>query len=555
MVYFNYLEVKHMANEIKLTDVLFKYQSGTIVDGVTDGSGTVCFGSKSEVGITSEIGARSKPRGRDFSKMSLAAGILKPFSIGEIKVGYNSDKIYAMEVEHKGIQGVVILNSNTGTVSRYNINGRLTDIYAFILYALVCADEASEYIKSLCTDIVTSINADLAYKFADAVYYICKDSFNTYSVKDMTEAEMNQLISTTSFNKIDLVSDKIFTVNGRTPDFTMLNTVVSSKKRESASSTDIETFKNEVFAGSYLTEFSMNCGYDMDDPMAQHPSIDLWDTYKPPARVISLIKRCKKQLDEINLRVVNGETNPIGYNPLNFLFFGAAGGGKSMATQALAGALGMPLYSIGCSKNTEEDTFRGMNVIVNGTPMFKETEFLHGAKHGGVIVLEEANLANAAVIQGILSLFAAFPYRIAENGVTPVTRHHQVILIICMNTGYNGTRDLNEATQSRFAKALEFEEITEIDFMDIFVMNGYKKKNINKVWKVYNTLRESLKASEDTCDLVDLVSFRHARECLDSLKYGEEFAEAIESTFVNSVKIRNPEVAESLKSDILPMLK
>ena len=34
MVYFNYLEVKHMANEIKLTDVLFKYQSGTIVDGV-----------------------------------------------------------------------------------------------------------------------------------------------------------------------------------------------------------------------------------------------------------------------------------------------------------------------------------------------------------------------------------------------------------------------------------------------------------------------------------------------------------------------------------------
>ena len=165
MVYFNYLEVKHMANEIKLTDVLFKYQSGTIVDGVTDGSGTVCFGSKSEVGITSEIGARSKPRGRDFSKMSLAAGILKPFSIGEIKVGYNSDKIYAMEVEHKGIQGVVILNSNTGTVSRYNINGRLTDIYAFILYALVCADEASEYIKSLCTDIVTSINADLAYKY------------------------------------------------------------------------------------------------------------------------------------------------------------------------------------------------------------------------------------------------------------------------------------------------------------------------------------------------------------------------------------------------------
>lgn len=543
-----------MAN-IKINE-LFNVTAGTTVPGVITGGNVVTYGTTSPVGITSEIGKRFKTTNVS-SKMSLAAGFLSPYSIGEIRLGYQSDnpEIVVMEIDYRDHDdtGLVIMDLNTKKVSVMNTHGPLKKIYPFVLYALgqnQFDNEACSILKTLVSKVVTMIPSEIAYQFSDAIYYSCKEQCEQYTEKSsMTEAELRQLNHTSKFVSLTFLSQDIFEVNQIETDFKLL-------KSESDQDTTIVTEENsnfidEVFNGDYI----LNYQFPENDPLAQYPPIDIWDTYVVPPEVKSIIKKAKRQLDKANENWLNDVHEPIGRNPLNFIFFGAAGGGKSKAAEAIASALGMPYYPIQCGPHTEEDLFRGMTIIKDGKPEFVETEFLHAFKTGGVIVLEECNLTHPAVLQGALSQALVSPYIISENSVTPVKRHPQTIIIAAMNCGYDGTRSLNMAFQSRFPVSYEFTEMSQAQFSKIFELEGYESSDIKAVWKCQAAIKKALKNSEDTIELIDCISFRHARACLEEMKDGKNIYDAAEVTFVSSIRMRNSEVANTIMKDVLPAVK
>ena len=116
----------------------------------------------------------------------------------------------------------------------------------------------------------------------------------------------------------------------------------------------------------------------------------------------------------------------------------------------------LPIYTVKNSKYTEEDTFEGMNKVSGGSFAFKSTPFLEGYKNGGIIVLEEFNLADPGVMQGALGQAIEFPFILMEDGCTEVHRHPLCVIIATMNTGTQGAREPNEAFTSRLPSPLSW---------------------------------------------------------------------------------------------------
>ena len=80
------------------------------------------------------------------------------------------------------------------------------------------------------------------------------------------------------------------------------------------------------------------------------------------------------------------------------------------------------------------------NKLIEGKLSFVQTDFLKAYKNGGIVVLEEINLADPALIMGALGQAIEPPFVLNENGFQTVHRHPMCVIIATQNVGTVGSK-------------------------------------------------------------------------------------------------------------------
>lgn len=158
----------------------------------------------------------------------------------------------------------------------------------------------------------------------------------------------------------------------------------------------------------------------------------------------------------------------------NGLLTGPKGSGKNTLAETLAFLLKRPLYEVSMHVHADaetligKDTFRLVNtqreVVVGmdgdvpikttvnerqGEVQFNLAQFVEALKVGGIVVLDELNMARpeaAAVLNSALDDRG----RIDIPGYGVIEKHPAARVIATMNPGYAGTQEINEALADRF---------------------------------------------------------------------------------------------------------
>jgi len=85
----------------------------------------------------------------------------------------------------------------------------------------------------------------------------------------------------------------------------------------------------------------------------------------------------------------------------NIRLVGSKGCGKNTMLDTLSWIFNQPLYKIGCSERTDEDTIFGSTQIKNGDTVHRLSPFAHGLTVGAICILDEANMAPPELLSAI----------------------------------------------------------------------------------------------------------------------------------------------------------
>ena len=270
-----------------------------------------------------------------------------------------------------------------------------------------------------------------------------------------------------------------------------------------------------------------------------------------------LIRKIAYRTNKIIKRMSEGKegVEAIENDYMNIILVGRPGSGKTKMAYAIAEQLNMPIYTIPMSKNTEEDTVEGKNKVVDGKIDFVETDFLKAYQNGGIVILEEINLADPAVVMGSLGQAIEYPFIVMKDGYIPVRRHPMCVIIATMNTGTAGSKGLNEALSSRFKQTYILEDPSREIFLNILESKGFEKKHCRWVYSAYqrilNTLKTPGSGGDDCADTITLRSCIGALECIEE---GCEPKDAIRDTMIGKIAEKDLELAKKIEEEVVDSL-
>lgn len=283
---------------------------------------------------------------------------------------------------------------------------------------------------------------------------------------------------------------------------------------------------------------------------------DFLDEFIPNKEHAKLTKLIYHELNEVIDRINNGKSGiaAIKDNYVNAILVGKPGTGKTTTAEALSATLGMPIYTVKSSKNTEEDTFEGMTKVSEGSFVFRSTSFLDAYENGGIIVLEEFNLADPGVMQGALGQAIEYPFILMKDGYQEVRRHPLCVILSTMNTGTQGAREPNEALTSRSPITLIMDDPKDEEFLSILEKKGYNKNHCKSVYRAYKSIIKYLQEQAHSEEMVMCITLRHCLGALKLMSIGEKMKDAVYDTMIGSIAIRDLELANDVyKNAVLPL--
>ena len=394
------------------------------------------------------------------------------------------------------------------------------------------------------------ITPEEAYTLCDSFYY---EVLNSGSVTSSTEFNVDELtiteISTLNRNA------SITYINGGLKSKFITNTSKSKTPSSTPASSSNVNITKKLFEEAKAGEFLLPIEWK-DEQWDKIPPLTFLDEYVPCEEFFVVLRLVRSRMVNIIEGIKKGEKplRLLTANLSNFIFCGKAGSGKSTAAKALAAALGLPLYVVPIQKNSEEDEFEGKTRAVKGSFNFVETDFLSGYENGGLIILEEINLANAGVTMGGLGQAIVPPFVLKKNGYEETHRNPYCVICGTMNVGTQGSVELNEGLKSRFPLVMEMNEPTNEEIIDILSSKGYIKENCKKVLKAYTSVVTYLQ-SQDMQDLAMSVTLRHAIECLALLENGANFNMACKYTLCGVIALSDGEIAQNVFESCIEPLK
>lgn len=388
-------------------------------------------------------------------------------------------------------------------------------------------------------------------ELCDAFYFEWRNKKSNQVIEQDTfsaiEDIIKQSIRTGQYQPLEIFADEGL----NTPDIT-LTTVTKKQSEEKTVSSD------EKYASLKNGDYVVNYCWDIEQ-QSYIPPIEKLEKFVPNRQFFTLAELIHYSLNEVTERMTEGEygVDAIQDDYVNTILVGKPGTGKSSLAEALGATFGMPVRTITVSKYTEEGTYQGLTKVSEGGFKFFETPFLDAYKNGGIILIEEFNLSDPAVMQGIVGQAIEKPFILYEDEHTEVRRHPLCVVICTMNTGTEGSREPNQAFVSRSADTFILDDPDEKLFMTILAGRGYKKADCKKVYGAYSKIQKYLTSSSVACEDIALsVSMRHCFAALRQMcKLGIPFKEAIYNTMIGAIAISDRGLAEKTFKDVIEVMK
>lgn len=257
----------------------------------------------------------------------------------------------------------------------------------------------------------------------------------------------------------------------------------------------------------------------------------------------------QNMMDNLSLGIT--DVDSIKQDYVNILLWGDPGTGKTTLANAVSALTGMPIYVATINEDSEDDEFEGKNKIVNGSISFVETAFLEAFEKGGIILLEEINLARANVFTSVINQAIEYPFMLKRNGYEQVVRNPLTVIIATMNLDTEGTSAVNSSSSQRFLSKYEITEPTEAELKNVLVKKGFPEKDVRYVYHIYNKVRNELKSSETKRRYLKELSIRQCLGALMSMQEGIDAKTALTDSIYGSLAVKNKKIADGIKASCL----
>lgn len=462
-------------------------------------------------------------------KVSTAAFFLDAVKNGEITCAVGGNQVY----------GELDINQ---TIYRFSCDGALVKLekslprnYAcvpIILYAVIYIQNISSYFDLFKSNM--TLNHIL--QFCDSFWYDYAVSHKTIEV----EQDLNLALIKTAYQ------------------FGTLNTCVEINH------TPCDLFKNITQrtqaepASDYMPKLDRKAhkiDYAWEECQKDRICSELiLDDFVPTETFFKAMKKIDfrvKQNMMNNLDLGITDLNSIKNDFVNILLWGDPGTGKTTMANVISALTGMPIYVSTTNEDSEDDEFEGKNKIVKGSISFVETAFLEGFQKGGIILMEEINLARANVFTSVINQAIEYPYILKRNGYECIERHPMTIIIATMNLDTEGTSAVNSSSAQRFLSKYEIKEPSEAEVKQMLIRREFPEKDVRYVYRIYTKIRAELKSSEQKKRYLKELSIRQCIGALMSIQEGIDPKSALIDSIYGSLAVKNKKVADSIKASHL----
>jgi hypothetical protein len=410
---------------------------------------------------------------------------------------------------------------------------------------IITRQSVTDYMELTKSCPATTIIKELAY-ICDCFYYDAKAAYpnDEFTIQPITQSDYEMLNLAIARNEAQPVGGPL-KIDGT--DFQYI------KYGESASTFAVSTTDNSIsaiFDKAKAEEFVI--GFDWnDEQMQQIQPISMLDDYIPNNTYKKMLTLINKKLNRVLGRIADGASyaDSIKDDYINIIIGSRPGTGKTTTVNALSASLGLPIYTVKVTKNTEEDTFEGMTKVNSeGKFAIHDTAFLKAFEHGGIVLMEEFNLADPGVLQGAIGQAIERPFILNKDGYQEVKRHPLCIVVATMNTGTQGAREPNQALTSRLPVTLTMDDPSDDDFLSILEKHGYEKSQCKKVYKAYTSILNYLKNTALSEEMSLCVTMRHCLAALSLLddEVTSSVSEAVYDTMIGSIGLRDAQLAKEV---------
>ena len=511
--------------EFKLSESLFATKNKEII--MLTGSGQKTVGTIAPAGF----GLSASHTGTRPAKYNAAGKALDFILVNRaIKCLEGEDNVYA-EFSLGATTAKVVCNGVCDSYEGERLHGSAKFI-PLVLYHLRTNsdnDELKNCYKKIKEEFETTGQASLAdiVRFCDCFYYtIAAKMNNPYGIaeSDLQIATVKAAIRSGQLKPFKAPLD------GMTPS---IYSEEPSAAHESSSTAPSTNVFDAIKQGDKIIPFN----WSERQKLKIHP-LEFLNDFVPTPEYYSILNKICVRMNKVNTRLDAGLTgiNAIGKDYVNLMMVGKPGTGKTTLAYALGAATGMPVYSVPLNKDSESDVFEGMTKIIDGQLQFVSTDFLEAYTNGGIIILEEINLANPNVVMGTIGQAIEFPFVLMENGYKPIRRHPLCVIIGTMNVGTYGSASLNEALSSRFKTTYILDDPKDEDFIRILEKAGGNPKTCKWVYKVYSKILEFLIGPEANAEDVAMrLTMRGCIGALEGIEEGEPPKEAIRRTLIGKI--------------------
>jgi hypothetical protein len=430
-----------------------------------------------------------------------------------------------------------------------------------VMFAMSQAN-ADKAVRQELRDLFTKIRDDYASKgIADIsdVLQFCDSFYYGFAVKNeeilvFEEAVSAETIKATYTSGILEVMDILEPIAAK-PALTVLDGV-AVRKANAKKTAGTTGSTSSVFEACKAGEHTL--AYEWEESQIDNiPAKEFLDDFVPSEAFYSMLQKIELRLGHVLERMDLGKEGlqAIGKDYINSFVIGKPGTGKTTMAYALGATLHMPVYSIPITKNTEEDTFQGMTKVVNGAFKYVATDFLEAYTHGGIIVLEEVNLADPSVIMGALGQAVEAPFMLQMDGYKKVRRHPLCVIMGTMNIGTYGAKGVSQAFSSRFKQTYTLNDPKAEDFIGILQSQGHAAKRCKWVYDAYTKINNFLKSPEISREEICLnVTLRGCLGALECMEEGDTPQQALYNTLIGKIAEVDLELAEDVYKSIVKSL-
>lgn len=465
------------------------------------------------------------------AKISTAAFFLDAVQNGSITCAVGGGQIYG---ELKVKQQIYRFHCDGTAIKQETVLPKNYECIPIVLYAVIHSPSLSSYFSAF----KSKVTLEHILQFCDSFWYDFAKTREEVNVE--LDLDLHQIKASFQFGVLNTCMEINPTICELFKNVTQ-RTLVSTEpskidfKAFTSQSHKIEynweeSQKNRIRSGSLLEDFVPTEAF-----------------YKIMQKIDFRVRQ--NMMDNLELGIT--DIDFIKNDFVNILLWGDPGTGKTTLANAVSALTGMPIYEATINEDSEDDEFEGKNKIVKGSITFVETAFLEGFQNGGIILLEEINLARANVFTSVINQAIEYPYILKRNGYERIVRHPLTVIIATMNLDTEGTSTINSSSSQRLLSKYEIEEPTENECKSMLMRKGFPEKEVRYVYRIYSKVRSELKSSEQKRRYLKELSIRQCIGALMSIQEGIDPKSALIDSIYGSLAVKNKKVADSIKASHL----